>query len=312
MKQNNEANWSILLIIISLSLSVNGLAQEFIIEQTEEGVWITEGELPILHYQAEPKSKNGKYERANYIHPLYGLHGEILTEDFPEDHLHHRGIFWAWHQMRVDGKQVADGWAIDNMTWDVTEIETNAKKKQATMEMEVIWKTLSGEKEPLVRENTTITIWPTRENSRTIDFSISLTALVKNLEIGGSEDEKGYSGFSLRVKLPGDLTFTSEGKEITPEKTAVEGGPWLDMTGTFDSAHPASGIAVFCHPDYPLQEQPWILRYKGSMQNPAFPHTERVSISRRKPLVLKYRVVIHDMTVDQETLAEMYDYYIHE
>jgi AcrR family transcriptional regulator len=37
-----------------------------------------------------------KFRRSCYIHPLYGLDGEVMTEDFPVDHRHHRGVFWAW------------------------------------------------------------------------------------------------------------------------------------------------------------------------------------------------------------------------
>jgi hypothetical protein len=40
--------------------------------------------------------------RSDYIHPLYGLNGEMLTNDWPDaDHPHHRGIFWAW--LEVEG-----------------------------------------------------------------------------------------------------------------------------------------------------------------------------------------------------------------
>ena len=41
-----------------------------------------------------------------YIHPLYGLDGEVLTDDFPADHLHHRGVFWAWPHVTVDGRHL--------------------------------------------------------------------------------------------------------------------------------------------------------------------------------------------------------------
>ena len=300
-------------IFLFLLYSPMVTGQGFKAEKSMEGVRITEGDDLILFYQSRLKSHEGTFERANYIHPLYGLQGEILTEDFPADHLHHRGIFWAWHQTRVDGKQVADGWAIENMTWDVTNVKTETNKKQASLTMEVIWKTLPGASESqaaLVKENTIITVYPTDEHSRVVDFTISLKALVAGLEIGGSEDIKGYSGFSLRLKLPEDLAFTSEGKKLEPEITAVEGGPWLDITGTFDPTHPSSGVAVFCHPKYPKKKQPWILRYKGSMQNPAFPHTDRVAISQKKPLVLKYRLVIHDQEVDSAILDKMYQEYI--
>ena len=37
--------------------------------------------------------------RSDYIHPLYGLNGEVLTRDWPVDHPHHRGIYWAWPEV---------------------------------------------------------------------------------------------------------------------------------------------------------------------------------------------------------------------
>jgi hypothetical protein len=76
--------------------------------ETSQGFAITEGKAKVMFYQREHKSLNGKYSRANYIHPLYGLDGEVLTEDFPADHLHHRGIFWAWHQVWLGDKRVGD------------------------------------------------------------------------------------------------------------------------------------------------------------------------------------------------------------
>ena len=287
--------------------------QKFKTLHDTEGLALLEGKDSILFYQRKSKSMDGKYERANYIHPLYGLNGEVLSEDFPDDHLHHRGIFWAWHQNRIDGKQVADGWAIENMTWDVKGLRAVTSKKKADIHAEVLWKTTADENKgavDLVLEKTTVTVYPTEKHSRTIDFSISLTALVEGLEIGGSEDVKGYSGFSLRVKLPEDINFTSQGEVLQPKTEAVEGGPWLDMTGTFSPGLPSSGIAVFCHPQYPKKKQPWILRSARSMQNPAFPHTELAKVGTKDPLVLKYRVVIHDNTVGSEALEEMYQTFI--
>ncbi|WP_372934433.1 DUF6807 family protein, partial [Mariniphaga sediminis] len=71
------------------------------IKKEEQGLLFTEGGENILFYQKAPKNHEGEYERRHYIHPLWGLDGTILTEDFPDDHLHHRGIFWAWHQVWI-------------------------------------------------------------------------------------------------------------------------------------------------------------------------------------------------------------------
>ena len=48
---------------------------------------------------------NRKYAvpRSDYIHPLYGLHGEVLTDDWVPDHPHHRGIYWAWPEVDWQG-----------------------------------------------------------------------------------------------------------------------------------------------------------------------------------------------------------------
>jgi len=51
--------------------------------ETSEGFIVKEAGEKVMSYQRRHKSINGKYLRANYIHPLYGLDGQILTEDFP-------------------------------------------------------------------------------------------------------------------------------------------------------------------------------------------------------------------------------------
>ena len=74
----------------------------------DQGYLVSEGERPVLFYQSAPRSLDGRYSRSSYVHPLYGLDGRVLTHDFPEDHLHHRGIFWAWHQLWVGDKKAGD------------------------------------------------------------------------------------------------------------------------------------------------------------------------------------------------------------
>ncbi|SVB38186.1 uncharacterized protein METZ01_LOCUS191040, partial [marine metagenome] len=52
---------------------------------TADGVLVTEGDAKVLFYQRTTKSRDGKHARANYVHPLYDLNGNVLTEDFPAD-----------------------------------------------------------------------------------------------------------------------------------------------------------------------------------------------------------------------------------
>ncbi len=50
---------------------------------------------PVLFYRTLAKTMDNTFSRADYVHPLWGPRGEVLTEEVPADHPHHRGIFWS-------------------------------------------------------------------------------------------------------------------------------------------------------------------------------------------------------------------------
>ncbi len=284
--------------------------RRLVVSESDEGILVMENGREVLFYQRKPKSLDGKYERANYIHPLYDLDGNVLTEDFPKDHPHHRGIFWAWHQLWVGDKKIGDGWACKDFSWEVQHTEFDLDKaKAATLKAKVIWKSPAwtneaGDQKPLVEENTTICVHVSDGDTRKVDFDISLLALEKDLRIGGSENDKGYGGFSTRVRLPDDTRFVGRSGELQPMRTAVEGGPWLDMQATFGKTGETSGIAILCHPSSPGFPQPWILRRRSSMQNPAYPGQHPVALSQSKPLELRYRLVLHQNRVENSVLEK--------
>ena len=127
---------------------------------------------------------------------------------------------------------------------------------------------------------------------RTIDFHQRLTALVDGVEIGGSEDAKGYGGFSYRIVMPPDIRFTGAQGVVTPIENAVGASPWMDVSGTYGAAG-RSGVTVLTHPTTTGFPQPWILRAKASMQNAVYPGRHPVAIPRDRPVILRYRVVVH-------------------
>ena len=163
-------------------------------EQKEGGFLILEGDKPVFFYQRATKSLEGKFPRANYLHPLYDLDGNVLTEDFPKDHFHHRGIFWAWHQLRADGRKAGDSWETRDFSWDVRDVTVSTPGENTlVLKARVLWVSSlqpgGGEPKPLVEETTTITVHRATAENRMIDFHIRLLALEKGLLIGGSEDE---------------------------------------------------------------------------------------------------------------------------
>jgi hypothetical protein len=237
---------------------------------------------------------------------VYGLGGEVITEDFPADHRHHRGIFWAWHQLWVDGKQLGDAWTTQNFLAKVQDVTILKADDDTILKLDttVHWtsdllKNDQGEDVAVVEEQTTVAIYPRQENFRALDFSIRLKALQPGVKIGGSEDAKGYGGFSVRVKLAPETKFQGTHGPVEPQTDAVKAGPWINF-GT-----KKSGVAILDHPENPGYPQGWILRGQRSMQNPAFPGREPVAIPQDKPLVLRYRVIIHDGSLGKAELDQM-------
>ena len=130
-----------------------------------------------------------------------------------------------------------------------------------------------------------------------------------SLKIGGSEDEKGYGGFCLRLKLPEDISFVSQNKTIIPRETAVIAGPWMNITGSFEgSSFPKVGVIVFCNRTDSGQ-QPWILRKVTSMQNVPYPGRVPVALSK-DGLKLNYRVIIHNGGLSNDDIEKLYQEYI--
>jgi len=291
--------------------TINLFSQSLDTEKTSEGIWILEGGEKVLFYQALTKSLNGQYPRADYVHPLYGLDGFELTEDYPADHLHHRGIFWAWHRVIIGDKQIGDAWECRDFIWDVVDYKVvNSDATSLTLASKVLWKSpqwkdAGGKEKPFVEENVRITVFKKENNYRVIDFDISLLALEENLKIAGSDDEKGYSGFSVRMKMPDDLLFTSEDGTVEPKINQVEAGNWLDISGTLTEKGSKAGIVIIQHPGNPDNPEKWIIRKKGSMQNPVYPGREPAALSSVKPTVLRYLLVVHDGDLTSETIEKL-------
>lgn len=309
------AVWIMQLLACGVSPSTDGDA--LTVEKDSQGYLIKEADQPVLYYQQVPKSKNGEYARSNYVHPLYGLDGEVLTEDFPEDHLHHRGIFWAWHQIYIGDQPVGDSWEMKDFSWDVEAVKVMAMDDQAeALRIQASWISprwtdTQGNPQPFIKETTLIRVQPAADGMRKIDFEIKLRALTDSVRLGGSDNEKGYGGFSARIRLPKNMRFTSQQGPVTPTRLAVEKGPWIDLSGPLKEDGTTSGLAILSHASNPNHPQPWILRQKDSMQNPVYPGCTPVTLSPEEPVRLRYRLIVHKgggQKIDLEKLQNAYNH----
>jgi hypothetical protein len=268
------------------------------------GATVWEGNSPVLSFQSEPQSIEGRWRRASYVHPLYDLRGDVITEDFPEDHRHHRGIFWAWHQVMVGKEKLGDAWACRNFDWDVRSLAAETPGNPVVITAITHWKSSDfaderGEPIAVVEETVRIETWAAQDHYRVVDFDLLLLALVEEVRIGGSLDQKGYGGFSPRLRMTGSERFVSSSGEVEPQTAAIEAGTWLNIVAG------DRGTAILAHRDNPQvteEAATWILRRSRSMQNAVYPGRKPVPVSTDEPTRLRYRLVIHDGTLTPESL----------
>lgn len=265
---------------------------------SSDGIEVTDGGRPVLRYQIAETDLRGRFPRSNYIHPLYDLDGAVLTEDFPADHPWHRGVFWTWHQVLIGEERIGDPWICEDFQWEVADMESFAEQDGShRLSVTHRWKSpqrrSAGVMVPFAEETVGLRFYPSSDEQRIIDFDIRLHALTEGLRIGGSENAKGYGGFSLRIKNPPDLFFRGRRGAVWAERTPVYAGRWLEITREAEGA--PNRILVMTHKDHPGSDIPWILRSNRAMQNVVYPGRHAVSVSSdpEAPLSLRYRLIIH-------------------
>jgi len=253
--------------------------------------------LPVLRYNqgnvpvpegTHPHFAEGEsYERGDYIHPLFGPEGEELTEDYPRDHPHHRGVWWSWPVTRW-GSEIGDIWAVVRV-WSrpVAVRRMEAGPVMALVEAENVWK-FGKEETPIVREEVLIRAFRQTDRCRFVDVEVRLTAVADDVAIGG-RPKAGYGGFTLRAAPCEERQIT---RHTDPEGASPRRS-WLDYSGVFAGGKGPAGVTIFEHvtnPDYPNP-----LHEYGSCNcvMPAYPEMREVVLSREKPLVLKHRLWIH-------------------
>jgi Family of unknown function (DUF6807) len=283
------------------------------IDQSDnQGIDIRENGELVLHYnKAAVTRADGKYKRAHYIHPLYGFNGTRLTDDLPEDHPHHRGVFWAWPQLWIGPQKIENPWEQKGLEWIVTQTSTSSTEDTATIVSDVLWRTTKhvddlGKPIDVISEKSFITVHKATADYRIIDIEIALTALKENIKIGGAENRRGYGGFTVRMPLPSDLSISDvKGKAKLSPKAPSEPKPWLNYFGSFADEQKSS-IAILTHESSPGYPYGWTIRTSKSSQNPVYPGNRLVALKKNKPLTLRYRLLIQKDKLTGEQIHTIY------
>jgi len=227
--------------------------------------------------------------RSNYIHPLYGLHGEMLTRDWPEGgHPHHRAIFWAWPEVEY-GSERGDIYALQRVFARPTgNMVFTGGPVFAQLEAENLW--MWDDSEAIVREYAVINIYRSSRTTRVIDLTIKLAALQDSVTIATRKTDS-YGGLNLRMQSPEgqDISYHSDASGSNPLRT------WSDFNGIFEGNESSSGLMVLQHKDNPEYPGNWVEYPNLAWVQPTFPSNgTRYPLRKDDSLVLRYRLIVHD------------------
>ena len=225
--------------------------------------------------------------RSNYIHPLYGPSGELLTRDWSKDHPHHRGIYWAWPEVEF-GKKLGDLHALQIVFARPTgKIKLIDGIDYAQVEAENIW--MWKDSIPVVREVAIIRAYRKSGNGRIIDLAFRFVAMKDSITLARRET-KFYGGLNIRMQTPKfqEISFYRDSSVTKPARA------WSDLSGLFNGSVSKSGMLVLQHhlnPDYPGD---YFQKTDLSWIQPTFPESgTRYKLVQGVPLVLRYRLFVH-------------------
>ncbi|MBN1293089.1 MAG: PmoA family protein [Candidatus Latescibacteria bacterium] len=265
-----------------------------------------ENESPVMTYVYGMNLKEGVPEdrtRSGYIHPVYGLDGEILTEDFPVDHYHHRGIYIAWPRVIVDGDSL-DLWHIRGIEkrferWLLKE----TGPVYARLGIQTGW--YKGENK-VVDERLFVTVYRVGTIGRIMDFQVTFEALYSPVKIIGSADLKGYGGFNYRPATFEEPVITAEGE--TQADSDLKRFAWADFSARFGGRNVSSGTAIFEDKRNINTPNGWCIRHYGFL-GIEWPGNNPYILEPGTQLMNRYRIWFHRGNAEEGSVDSAFSVY---
>lgn len=280
------------------------------ISKASLGLW--ERDRPVLVYNhgqiinQDVPEEDHRRERACYIHPLWGLNNEILTDDFPTDHYHHHGIFWAWPHVGIGGQEY-DLWTHRGIKQKfIRSVHREAGPIASVLAVKNGW--YVGDKQ-VMTEQVWMRIYKADSNSRVIEISLLFSPTDQPVTLQGAQG-KSYGGLTMRFAPPSrkETIITvpnGQTKDDLPDTPLA----WADFTTQFGSAQKRSGAAIFVHPDHPNFPPTWLTRYYGPLCI-GWPGVNAKTFQPGESFRLNYRFWIHKNPADLSQLKQEHQSYL--
>jgi hypothetical protein len=276
--------------------------------EKDQHLEIFDGDKCVLRYNFRnvpvPKTAKGKYAvaRSDYIHPLYGPAGEVLTTDYSPDHPHHRGLYWAWPEVYYKS-QKRDLHALQGVFARPDKIVLAAVSRgsaRIVAKSKWVW-----DKEEIVAETAIITAHPAdADGRRIIELKFEFTALVDGVSLA-RRGQKAYGGLNLRFSPRKDQEIT---RHTDPEGKRPRRA-WAQIVGVPPKGKKPVAVGIFQHVENPHAPGDWVQYPNLNWLQPTFPSKGvKYELKKGKRLVLRYGLCIQNGKMTDKQLAEQWKY----
>jgi hypothetical protein len=271
-----------------------------------------------------PRGIDPVYRRSGFIHPLTTRSGIVVTEDFPPEHAHQHGVFFAWVNTTYDGRHV-DFWNQRERTGRVGRDPSRpgpdfvngpvfGEFRDALHHDDL---TAPGGPEPVLTE-----AWVVRaynipgvvvldfESRQTCAGSKPLTLNQYHYGGMGVRGNGRWFDRTARGNAPPDPARSGRSDFLTSEgKHRPDGNHtrprWVDLSGEVDGR--VGGVTVLDHPGNFRFPQP--VRLHPNMPYFCFAPTVlgAFEIAPGRPYTSRYRIVTHDGPPDPAATERLWN-----
>jgi hypothetical protein len=292
--------------------------------ETDDAIQVSVAGKPVLTYNKAtltgPVGTESYYARSGHIHPIYNPAGQVVSGDFPSDHLHQHALFFAWTKCEFEGHPV-EFWnqklELGRVQHDkVLSVDSGETEGGFSVQMLYLDTKNEDHPKPVLRETWTVRVYNDSKDSFRFDItSKHECASDSPLKI----EEYHYGGMAIRgsnewidTDLGSRIQALEKAAREHPDKTlpslyrhydylTSDGNAWKEGNHSrpnWVSLHgklggKPTGIAVLSHSDNFRSPQP--VRLHPSM--PYFCYAPmflgEFEIAPGKPYVSTYRYVVH-------------------
>lgn len=239
-----------------LQTADSSVAGESRVTCTDDGTRLTlsVGDREVLSYNhatlPSPEGIDPVFAKSGHIHPMRTPAGRLVTDDFPPDHAHQHGVFFAWVNTTFEGRPV-DFWNQAKKLGSIEHLKVVGTASgpvfgQFTVRLRHSDLTAPGGSKPVLEETWTVRAYDV-EDPLLVDFRSDQQCVAKEPLV---INEYHYGGLGLRgarewFQQEGSDFLTSAGK--TRENGNHTRARWVIAYGRSEGM-PAA-VAVLGHPD---------------------------------------------------------------